>query len=213
MEEPYLVFDLETQRDADSVGGWNYIADMKMSVGVLWDSRTDKFLVYLEDKVEQLIDQLLSGIRVIGFNHIHFDYRVLSGYRKIGTERDKLFNDLKNTNNLDLLVDLKNRLGHRLKLDTIAKATLNAGKSADGLQALIWYRQYQETQKKEFLEKIINYCVKDVAVTRDVYQFGMKNNKVQYESNQGGIREVQVNWPSSKEVSSNSQNHQLSLFD
>ena len=32
---PFLVFDLETQRSADEVGGWGYIKNMLYSVAVV----------------------------------------------------------------------------------------------------------------------------------------------------------------------------------
>ena len=36
--DPFLVFDLETQRSADEVGGWGNIQSMLYSVAVVWDS-------------------------------------------------------------------------------------------------------------------------------------------------------------------------------
>ena len=76
----FLVFDLETQRSAQDVGGWENIDEMKVSVGVIWDSVEQRFFEYYEDQVTDLITHLKRGPTVIGYNHLGFDYRVLSGY-------------------------------------------------------------------------------------------------------------------------------------
>ncbi|MDH5561194.1 MAG: ribonuclease H-like domain-containing protein, partial [Deltaproteobacteria bacterium] len=142
MSNEYLVFDLETQRSAEEVGGWSNIAEMRMSVGVVWDSKKQKHFTYLNDQVEDLIAHLSSGPRVIGYNHIGFDYVVLSGYYEKGPLRNQKLQKLKSLKNLDLLLDLKDRIGRRVKLDSVARPTLKIGKSADGLQALQWYKEY-----------------------------------------------------------------------
>lgn len=213
MADDFLAFDLETQRSAQDVGGWNNIPDMKMSVGVLWDSTKNDFFVYLEDQIEDMINHLLAGPRVIGFNHIYFDYPVVSGYREAGPERDELMNRFTAQKNLDLLIDLKDRLGHRLKLDSVARPTLEVGKSADGLLALEWYQQYVETGDQSKMDSIISYCKQDVAVTRDVYLYGIEKGEILYEAKGGAIKTVSVDWTEqAQETPSEPQAEQLSLF-
>ena len=187
----YLVFDLETQYSAQEVGGWDKIDEMKMSLGVIWDSRKQDFHVYLEDQPHELIQHLKSGPLVIGFNHIGFDYRVLTGYFPV-PEREKIFKELGELNNLDLLLDIKKRLGFRLKLDNLVQASLGAGKSADGLQALEWYKNGQ-------IDLIREYCKQDVAVTRDLYLHGVDKGFVYYDSGREGIKKLTVDWQEQKE--------------
>ena len=189
----FLVFDLETQRSAQDVGGWNNIADMKMSVGVVWDSAKDDFFVYLEDQVMDLIQHLKSGPLVIGYNHIGFDYVVLSGYFQSSEQRKQELQGFINLNNLDLLQDLKDRIGKRIRLDDVARPTLQIGKSADGLLALQWYQEYLQGDSEK-LQKIADYCRQDVAVTRDVFLYGKKNNVILYEDRLEGIKKVPVDW-------------------
>lgn len=189
----FLVFDLETQRSALEVGGWHNIAEMKMSVGVVWDSNLQKYCIYYEDKVKDLIDHLTSGPRVIGYNHIGFDYTVLSGYYSDGQARTDMIKKFKELNNLDLLNDLKDRIGKRIKLDAVARPTLKVGKSADGLMALKWYKEYLQGDTKK-LEEIAKYCQQDVEVTRDVYLFGIENKFVFYEDKESGIQKITVDW-------------------
>ncbi len=189
----FLVFDLETQRSAQEVGGWGNIAEMKMSVGVLWDSNQQKFYVYYEEQVTELIEHLLSGPLVIGYNHLGFDYTVLSGYYASEKERRDIITRFKEAENLDLLVDIKERIGKRIRLDDVARPTLKVGKSADGLMALKWYKEYLngETEK---LKQIADYCTQDVEVTRDVYLFGVQHKHIYYEDRVEGIKSVAVDW-------------------
>lgn len=191
--EEFLVFDLETQRSAQDVGGWQNIPEMKMSVGVIWDSRDEKYHYYYHEQIMDLYNHLISGPLVIGYNHIGFDYPVIGGYFQKGPERDVALDKMKSTANLDLLIDIKNVLGKRIKLDSVARATLNVGKSADGLLALQWYQEYLDGDASK-LQKIADYCKVDVQVTRDVYLYGRDNGKVLYIDKALGLKKIDVKW-------------------
>lgn len=200
--EHIIYFDLETKYSAEEVGGWKNIEDMGMSVAVVWDAFEEGFYVYHEHQVQDVIDHCRRADQIVGFNHIGFDYRVIAGAEHVDAQmRSMLRTELVELNNFDILTELKKLLGHRLKLDSIARATLGTGKSADGLQALQWYREGQ-------LDKIIEYCRTDVEVTRDIHNYALKNGKLHYDS-RSGIKTVEVNWkpqPPKKEV------QQMSLF-
>jgi DEAD/DEAH box helicase domain-containing protein len=206
----FLVFDLETQRSADEVGGWENIPAMKMSVGVIWDSADQRFHTYFEEQTEACIEHLLSGPIVIGFNHIGFDYLVLSGYRQDPTEQRQLKERLSKGPNLDLLLDLKGRIGKRVKLEAVARPTLKTGKSADGLMALRWYKEYiaGDTEK---LQRIADYCRQDVEVTRDVYLFGVETQQIRYEDKVEGIKVVSVDWGQEPKADPSTESVQLSF--
>ncbi|MBU2647428.1 ribonuclease H-like domain-containing protein [bacterium] len=206
----FLVFDLETQRSAQDVGGWQNIAEMKMSVGVLWDSSQQKFCVYYENQVMDLIDHLLSGPVVIGYNHLGFDYTVLSGYYTAHKDRDDVINRLKNTENLDLLVDIKERIGKRVRLDDVARPTLKVGKSADGMLALKWFKEYLNGDSEKLLQ-ITDYCRQDVEVTRDVFLFGVQHKQIYYEDRIEGIKPVPVDWELKKTSEPSQESVQLSF--
>lgn len=198
-----LYFDLETKYSADEVGGWNNIQDMGMSVGVLWDSKDSDYHIYLEDQTHELIEHLKQAEMVVGFNHVSFDHKVLAGAAYASQdERSRCYTDLIGLNNFDMLTELKKVLGHRLKLDSIARPTLGLGKSADGLQALVWYKEGK-------LNEIIDYCKDDVKVTRDVYQHALQNGQLQYES-RSGVKTIKLNWQPTTPKRKPSE--QLSLF-
>ena len=86
-----------------------------------------------------------------------------------------------------MMFDIQKQLGFRLKLDSVAAATLKKGKSADGLQAVRWWQEGK-------IEEIFTYCEQDVAITRDVYLFGKQHRYVQYFDREYRIRKVPVNW-------------------
>jgi len=199
-----LYFDLETKYSADEVGGWGNIIDMGMSVGVLWDSADEDFHVYLEHQIPQLIDHLRQGDMIVGFNHVDFDHRVLAGSETTSDRRHQLYLELVALNNFDMLTELKKILGHRLKLDSLARPTLQAGKSADGLQALAWYKEGR-------IDLIIEYCKQDVEVTRQLFQYAVDKGQLLYDS-RAGIKTVDLNW-SMDEVAPPPANEQMSLFD
>ena len=143
---------------------------MRISCGVVYDSQTDKFSVYMEDQIENLIAHLKRLDLVIGFNSKRFDYKVLSGYSRF---------DFWQLPGYDVLESVKNRLGYRLSLDHLAEATLGARKSASGLDALRWWQQGR-------IEKIIDYCRVDVRITRDLYLFARENGYLMYRDRDGG---------------------------
>ena len=187
--ERILYFDLETKYSADEVGGWGNIEDMGMTTGVIWDTSDEKFHVYIEHQIQEMVDHFFHADQIVGFNHVGFDYRVVAGVHYTDNhERSSLHAELAGLNNFDMLLELKKILGHRLKLDSIARPTLGKGKSADGLQALKWYKEGK-------LDKIIEYCKVDVEVTRDVHLYALENGKLHYDS-RNGIKTVSVDWNS-----------------
>ena len=75
-----LYFDLETQRSADEVGGWDHISRMGMSVGVTYNCAGSEYRIYGEQQVDDLIKELQRADLIVGFNNLRFDYEVLHGY-------------------------------------------------------------------------------------------------------------------------------------
>lgn len=173
-----VYFDLETQRSADEVGGWDNIRDLGMSVGVTYSTAREGYRIYAEKHVDDLIRELQRADRVVGFNILRFDYEVLHHYTAM---------DLRQLPTLDLLVSLQQQIKHRLSLDAVASATLGVDKTADGLQALKWYREGR-------LLEIAEYCCYDVKITRLVHQYGQNHKKVFFVNRQGKKTAVSVEW-------------------
>ncbi len=198
-----LYFDLETKYSADEVGGWGNIMDMGMSVGVIWDSHDEQFHVYLENQVPALMAHLHQGQLIVGFNHVEFDLRVLAGSQPTPEQRHQLYLELLTLTHFDMLTELKKVLGHRIKLDSLARSTLQAGKSADGLQALTWYKDGR-------IDLIIEYCKQDVEVTRRLFEHALNNKELSYDS-RSGIKTVALDWTMDAPPAVGSE--QMSLFE
>jgi DEAD/DEAH box helicase domain-containing protein len=173
-----VFFDLETQRSFDEVGGRHNIKHMGLSVAVTYGTATDEYRYYTEENVNDLLEELKAADLVVGFNVLSFDYEVLRGYTDY---------PLKRLPTVDMLADIHRTLGFRLSLDSLASATLGLGKSADGLQAIRWWRQGK-------IEELMEYCKNDVDVTRQLYEFGQKHKYVQYRDRRWQMKKVLVNW-------------------
>ncbi len=174
-----LVLDLETKRTFDDVGGRNALDKLGISVVGVYDYSNDTYRCYLEDEFGELQNRLIDASLIIGFNHISFDMPVLQPYLSIDVKKLPLF---------DIMVDVQQIIGHRVGLDAIASSTLGEGKSGSGLDAIRYYNEGRWQELKD-------YCLKDVEVTKRVYEYGIKNKKISFKSKFGGaIKEVKVNW-------------------
>jgi DEAD/DEAH box helicase domain-containing protein len=182
-----VYFDLETRRSAAEVGGWHETAKMGVSVAVTFSTKDNAYHIYTEDRMEELIEELRNADLVVGYNHINFDYGVLQAFT-FWTVADV-------TNNLDICADLTARLGHRLKLDSVAKVTLGGNsKTAEGTDALKWWAEYEKTGDAQKLLDIARYCCYDVKVTMEVYKFGAQNGYVIYENKKSEPEQIEVDW-------------------
>lgn len=172
-----VVLDIETQNTFEEVGGY-FTDKLKVSlVGVYWYS-TDTYESYLEPDLPALFQRLEKEGRIIGYNSIGFDMPVLNNYYTA---------DLLKLPQLDILREIEKELGHRIKLDDVAKATIGTQKSAHGLQAVTWWKQGK-------IDEIREYCLQDVKVTKEVYEFGMKNGYVLFDNRRGERQAVRVNF-------------------
>jgi len=173
-----LYFDLETQKSAEEVGGWDKISRMGMSVAVTYNPAQAAYRIYSERDVDELIKELQRADLVVGFNNLRFDYEVLHGYTAL---------DLRQLPTLDLLIELQTRLQHRLSLDAVAAATFGVEKTAEGLQAIQWFREGK-------LLEIAEYCCYDVKLTRLVHEYGVQNRHLFYMNRFGKKLSVPVSW-------------------
>ena len=178
MSRNIVYFDLEHQKSADEVGGWNNISRMGLSVGVTYSSARGDYRIYGEKQVDDLLTDLQRADLVVGFNVLRFDYEVLHGYTAY---------DLTQLPTLDMMVDLANTLQHRLSLDSIATATFGVEKTAEGLQAIEWFRQGK-------MLEIAEYCCYDVKITKLVHEYGQRQRQLHYFNRFNKKLTVPVNW-------------------
>lgn len=173
----YLIIDVETKKLVQEVGGWDHVDQLGVSVACAYDSKTDEFLTFRENELSHLIS-LCEERLVIGYNIRGFDIPVLVPYGMVP----------KNLNTFDIMIDLEAITRQRfLKLEQVAQGTLNVGKSADGLLAVEWWKSGQ-------VDKIIEYCLQDVKVTRDIFQYGRQQGHVKIARADQTAVSVPVQW-------------------
>ena len=150
---------------------------LKVSVCGIYEYATDKFSAYTEADIHKLVELLQNADQVIGFNIRDFDLEVLRPYCNF---------EVLDLPMLDIIDDVSGHLGHRIGLNAIAQATLGHGKSANGKEALLYWKN----NRMDLLKK---YCLDDVRITRDIYEYGLKNQKILYKDF-FDIKEIPVAW-------------------
>lgn len=159
----YIVFDLETQNIFQEVGSSDPTA-LDISVATVYDSETDKYTTVTIDEIDQLWPIIEQADALVGYNSNHFDIPLLNKYYP---------GDLTQIKSIDLLEDIKISLGRRLRLDSVAQATVGAKKSADGLQAVRWWKEGN-------VKDIMKYCEQDVKVTKEVFDYAREHGHVKF---------------------------------
>ncbi|MEJ0020958.1 MAG: ribonuclease H-like domain-containing protein [Candidatus Doudnabacteria bacterium] len=159
-----IVLDLETQKSFAEVGGFGKNHLLKVSVVGVYSYPLNKFLTFAEDELYRLGEMLSEADQIIGFNIKNFDFQVLQPYLK---------HKLSDIPALDILEEVEKLIGHRVKLDNLAQMTLGAGKSGDGLQALKFYKLGQ-------MEELKKYCLDDVRITKELYEYAQTYGKLLY---------------------------------
>ena len=158
-----VVFDIETRNVFDDVGKADP-ALLDISVVGIYDYETDSYHTYLQEELSKLWPILEKTDVLIGYNSDHFDIPLLNKY---------YHGDLKRIKSLDLLKEIKESFGRRLRLNSVAEGTLGVKKSGHGLDAIKWWNAGE-------IDKIKQYCLDDVRITKEVYDYALKNGKVYY---------------------------------
>ncbi len=167
--ENRIVFDLETQNSFDDVGGKGNMRLLKVSVLGAYDYETRQFRCYEESELPEFEARLCDKPQVIGFNIRQFDLPVLAPYLSFDPSTLSL---------LDLMEEVTRGVGHRVSLNSLAAATLGQKKVSHGLEAIRFWREGR-------LEELKAYCLDDVRLTRDLYEYGRQRGELLVETNFG----------------------------
>jgi len=158
------VFEVRLQ--TTSVGGQQNHHLLKISVVCVFDYQNQQFLTFEENQLADLKKLLEEKDTLIGFNIKAFDIKVLESYLDFDFKKMKV---------IDLMEQPNYYLGHRVSLDSLVEPTLSEKKSGDGLKAIELYRRGQ-------IEELKKYCLDDVRLTRDLYEYGKKYRQVIFKS-------------------------------
>lgn len=169
-----VTFDIETANAFPTLSRSDH-SRMEISVVGVHDSDTGKLTSYTQEEFNQLWPIIERADLLIGFNSDSFDIPILNRYYP---------GDLTKIKSLDLLTEVYNVLGRRVRLQSLAEGTLGIGKSGNGLEAVEWWQQGE-------VDKVRAYCMDDVKITRQIYDYAIKHGKLKYKD-LGGAREFKI---------------------
>jgi DEAD/DEAH box helicase domain-containing protein len=158
-----ITFDIESISEG-AVRGHVDVAEQELTVVAIHDSATGEYSSYFREDLHKLWPILEHADMLIGFNSDTFDIPLLNRYYP---------GDLTHIRSLDILAEVYTVLGRRIRLQALAEATLGKGKKGDGLKAGEWWREGKKA-------KVAEYCVEDVRLTRELYDYAMKHGIVKY---------------------------------
>jgi DEAD/DEAH box helicase domain-containing protein len=201
MAKTYLevIFDLETQKFFDDTGTSDP-ADLGVSVVSLYARELDadfkeisgEMCSFWEYELDQMWKYFRGTDRIIGFNSSNFDVPALKPYAPP---------DFAKLSHFDILNHVKEAFGRRISLNRIAKDTLGNVKSDSGSNAIIYWQKHD----KNSLAKLKKYCEMDVTLTRDIYDFGLRNHYLKFTDHWNTPREISVDFSYPAVVSSAAQ--------
>ena len=179
-----ITFDIETK--GKFLGNGDF-SNLEITVVGAHDSQTGELSSYLLDELPKFFSLLEHADMVVGYNSEHFDIPILNKYYP---------GDLTRIKSVDLLKEIKNSLGRRLRLDSVAEATLGKQKSGSGLQAQTWWEQ-------GLVDKVRQYCIDDVKITNELYEYAKKTGGLKYRD-YDGVREIKLDTSAWESPSDNS---------
>lgn len=170
-----IIFDIETQHLFQDVG-YDH-KKLKVSVVGTYDYENNEYKTYVENELPQLFRKFEHADLLVGFNSLKFDLSVLEPY---------YLGNIFQFPHLDLLEEVEKSLGYRVALDDLARATIGAKKTGNGLMAIEYFNNGE-------WDKLKQYCLSDVKITKEIYEFGKKEGKVFFNAARGK-REIKVDF-------------------
>lgn len=195
-----IVIDIETEKDFKEVGGKQNMHLLGVTVVGMYEYTANAFIAFEKEEFPRLEEIFASSSLLIGFNIKHFDIPVLQPHIKF---------DLGRFDVLDLMDEVERGLGFRVSLDNLSRATLGIGKSGMGLEAIDWWRDGLKDKVKE-------YCLQDVRLTRDLYEFGKEHGFILADTRDRGRVKIEVRWrdnaPTIKKILSDALQRRVTIM-
>ena len=169
-----VTFDIETANWMSDTGSGDP-AELTIALVGIHDSESDVYTSYVKSELPKLWPVLERTDILVGYNSEHFDIPLLNKYYP---------GNLTKIKSVDLMKEVYAVLGRRLKLDSLAEATLGEKKIASGPQSLQWWRAGE-------VEKVREYCLKDVEITKRLFDTALAKGALKYKE-MGHDREVKL---------------------
>jgi DEAD/DEAH box helicase domain-containing protein len=169
-----ITFDIETTNLFQDVGS-NDPRDLNIAVVCIHDSLDNSYQSFEVHEFGKLWPIIENSDALVTWNGDHFDIPLLDKYYP---------GDLTKLKSIDLMREVQLKLGRRLKLDTVAEATLGTRKSGHGLDAIEWWKNGEK-------DKVIKYCIDDVKLTRQLYDYAREHKLLKYRDN-GELKSIRL---------------------
>ena len=169
-----VVIDLETKKTFREVKDNK---DLGVSMLGLYSYADQKQYSFEEHELPKAFPLLEGASIVIGFNIISFDLPVLQPYYPGKVANFKTF---------DIIDYVKDSIGKRLSLNDLVWATLGKKKSGHGLLAIEYYREGK-------IDKLRSYCMDDVMLTKELFDYGAQHNEIMYLNERGKVK-IPTQW-------------------
>jgi hypothetical protein len=158
-----ITFDIESISDS-VVRGHIDVNEQELTVVAIHDSQTGEYSSYFKEELHKLWPIIERADMLIGFNSDFFDIPLLNRYYP---------GDLSHLRSLDLMGEVQKVLGRRIRLQSLAEATLGRGKTGEGLKAGEWWKEGKR-------DEVAKYCIEDVRLTRDLYDYALSHGILKY---------------------------------
>lgn len=183
-----VIFDTETQKFFDVIEeydasklGISLLSAYVREIGPDLKEIKGEIKSFWEKDLDSAWDLFQKADRIIGFNSLGFDVPALSPYSPSYFPKLPHF---------DILQHIRESEGKRVSLDSLARATLGRKKIDTGENAILYYQKGDT----ESLAKLKKYCEADVLITKDIYDYGLKNGHLKYIDFWNEVRDVKVNF-------------------
>lgn len=169
-----LVFDLETKH---TFRDFTDPKKLGITVAAIFNYEDNEAKVFTEKEVSRLFPIFEKASYIIGYNVRNFDLAVLQAYYPGRVEVFPTF---------DILEDIKEKICKRISLNYVISATLAKKKTGHGLQAIDLFKEGK-------IDELKKYCLADVMLTKELFEYGVKKGEIFYLNEKGKVT-IKVDW-------------------
>lgn len=169
-----IIFDVETKKlfsdvSSDDPGllGVSIVSAFRRSLTEELEEVSGEMRSFWEKDFSQLWEWFQKADRIIGFNTLKFDVLALQPYTSM---------NLSTLPHFDIFDLVRQKVGRKLPLNSLAFETLGTEKIDSGTNAVLYWAK----QDPESLRKLKTYCEADVDITKRLYDFGLKHHYLKY---------------------------------